>query len=480
VTPARALALAALSAGLAAAPRPAAAGLRPSYGGEVRLALPAAPRELDPALAGSAVDLFAARATSGLLVEWDGNANVGLLAEAPQAEDEARVFRLRLRPGLRRADGAPLAAADVAAHLARLLSRESPSPHAWAALAILGADAVLEGRGTAPAGLQVVSETELLVTLAFPFPAFAEVLATVPCAIPGAGPFVAGARRGGAPLVLRANPHHHRGRPYADALRLETGDARQAARLLERGGVDLVVRPEPLGARAVALPPDLLTLAALQPARLGPAAGTVRAALASLDRTELARRFVRGPSAPLERLVLGVAGPPSALTPAPPGGAAGARGAVRLLVHAGAPDQRTLAARIQVKLFDSGLRVAVEAADGDRFAERLRAGDYEVALVPVPLASRAPVVAAAQVVLAARGAPAARRALATLAGVAPGDLGSALDRLARELDLVPLVASGMHAAAGPALGAGLGPPGRGALPERDPGALWLVGAGARP
>jgi peptide/nickel transport system substrate-binding protein len=282
------------------------------------------------------------------------------------------------------------------------------------------------------------------------------------------GPFLAPRENpsGGAALRLAANPHHARGRPFADALEIVAADARRAGRLLETGQAELVLRPEPHGAAAVAAGSRVVTVAALNAARLGAAAQGVRRVLAALDRTDLARRFTRGPSEPLLRIVPPVDGP-SPLPPPPPPPERIATRPLRFLVHATAPDQRALAARIQVKLFDRGVRALVEAAEEARFADRLAAGDYDVALVPVPLVARSPVLVAAQVAHVTRGAAAARRVLAALAGKAPAEALAATEGIGRDLDLVPLVATGTHASVAPRLRLGA-----------DAGDLWLVGGGA--
>jgi len=458
-------------------PALAAAGVRPRPGGVIRIGVPTVPQLASDAQ--GAADLLVQRATSAPLLEVDarGALVAAALTEVPLPEAGGRAFRLRLRTGLADANGRAIGAADVAARLAALLAGGPRSPHAWIALPILGADALLEDRAPLLAGVQVLSPTELLVTLAFPLPELPFLLATPAAALPGAGPFVAGTRRSAAdPLVLRANEHAHRGRPFADALEIRAVDPRAAARQLEERALDLVLRPEAAGARAgPPLPALTATVAVVNAARLGPGAEAVRRALAALDRGELARRFVRGPAEPLRTLV-----PPAVLPGAPPAAAAAAGepasvpARLTLLADASAADQRALAERIQVKLFDRGLRAGVELVDRARFAERLAAGGYDVALLSVPVAGLRPALAAGQIAFAARGAAAARRAMAGLAGLSGEAALAAADRIARDLDLVPLVASGIRVSLGPAL-QGLEPGADGGF---DPGALWLLGGGA--
>ncbi len=460
-----------------ALPVAATGGVRPAYGGTIRMTVPA------PAGAGDAArgpgDALLLAATRGRLLELDqtGALRPGVLAEVPVPEAGGRAFRLRLRPGLRAPSGAPLRASDLAAHLTALLSPAHPSPDAWIALPIVGADGVLERRATALAGAQVLSDTELLVTLSFPLPELPWLLATLPAGLPGAGPFVAPlAATPGAPTLLRANEVHHRGRPFADALEIRAADARTSPRLVERGEAHLAIRPEPAGGLAGrALPSLAVTVAVVNAARLGPGAEAVRRALAAMDRVDLARGFVRGPAEPLATIVppaLLPAAPPAPTRDPPVSGAAPPR--LSLLAAATAPDQRALAERIQVRLFDLGIRAALHLVDQAGYSAAMRAGDYDVALVHVPVLGMRPALAAGQVAFAARGPAAARQAMAALAGLPAAGALAAADALSRKLWIVPLVAAGSRASLAPALqGLLFAPDG-----SFDPGDLWLLGGGA--
>lgn len=468
--PAGARALALLAA---LAPAIVAAGVRPTWGGTLRIAVPAVPRAADPG--GDPDGLLLLRATSAPLLELDaaGRLRPAALAEVPAPEAGGRAFRLRLRPDLVDAAGRGIGAGDLAARLAALLAAAPPSPGAFVALPIDGADAVLEGRTRTLAGVRVLSATELLVTLAFPLPQFPLLLATAPAGLPGAGPFtIEGAPAPGAPLRLVRNDRCLAGRPYADAVELHPGDARLAARLLGKGALDLVLRPEAVGTRGASLSALTVTVAVVNSDRLGAAAEPLRRALAAIDRGELARRFVRGAAEPLATLV-----PPALLPGAAAPAATAGTGAppprIVLLADAAAADQRALAGRIQVKLFDRGVRAALDLVEGEaRLRARLAARDWDAALVSVTVLAPDPALAAGQVAWATRGADAARRVTAELAARG-GDAGlpAALDRLARELGIVPLVASGLRASAGPAL-EGLSP---GPGPALDLADLWRLG-----
>jgi len=468
--PAAVVAWALLAALSLALPRPAAGAARPAYGGELRVALPHPARVDDPALAERPSDLALVEAihAAPLTVRPDGSLGPSLLSEVPTASPDGRSYHLVLREGLRDWDGAPLGAADLAQALARLLQPQPASPHAWAAVAIEGAEEVLAGRAQLPAGLVVRSERELLVTLAFPFPEFPHALATPPVALrsaqgAGAGPFRPAGPPGpaGSPGLppaawqarLEANLHAWRGRPLADALRLSAPEPRAAARALQAGELDLSLRPDSAPAGAATARPTV-TYARLSPARLGPAAEVVRQGLAALDRGELARRFQRVPAEPLAALLPPPLLPAQPLPPARPVARAGPPAAgtrVVLLVPAWSASARTLAERIQVRLFDAGLRPVLEVAEAAAFAARLTARDYDLALVQVTLLSTSAPLAAGQVAGAVAGPAAALRAERALAGLEGAALQAAASALRGELELVPLVAAPGRAAPSEAL-----------------------------
>jgi peptide/nickel transport system substrate-binding protein len=487
---------AALLAALLALPAPALGGVRPVRGGEIVVALPGVPREADPLRAREPADLVLARALHATLLEVDAAGALVplLLAEVPVPEAGGRAFRLRLRPGLTFADGTPLRAADVAASLARLSA--AGAPHGWLALAFEGAS-----RGTRPA-VQVLSDVELLVALDEPLPELPFALAALPGAVvsargAGAGPFRLAEAQARGPTVLAANEASPRGRPFADRLVLAARPARAVAAEIERGETHLALRPEPLGRSPVALAPTAATYAAANEARLGAAFEPVRRAVAAIDRAELARRFVRGPSEPLAtflpRWVLAapVPTPTSTTTPASPFVPSGAtpeaersRGAptaprlparpIVLLVPTGVVEARAAADRIQVKLFDAGIRASVSEVDPVRFAAAVAAREHDVAVVTVPILAACPSLAAAQIAWTVAGRDAAAAALRELAGLSGDPAAEAAERVAARLGIVPLFASGLRASPGAAL-AGLAPRADGSL---DLGDLWLFRGGA--
>ena len=517
----RALASLLLAAGLLAGATVARAGLAPRYGGALSVALPAAPLELDPARAATSTDLQVARALHATLVDLEPNGALrpALLESLPEAEPGGRAWRLRLRPGLRFHDGRPVTAADVAASLTRLVAVATRSPHGWIAMPLQGVEEVRDGRAASLAGVQVISDLELRLLLHAPFPELPRSLAAAPAAIlpkggpatTGAGPFQLGTRGRDGILRLLAFDGFWRGRAYADALGLGGMDARRAARATARDELDLSLRPEALGAASRELPPLTATYAVVNLRRLGRAGIDIRRALASLDRAELVRLSGRARAVPLPGLLPpallaaepgaarsapapgsgaggGAPGPAADASPAPPPIAApagpGATGraaparlagspALSIVLVGGAESARAVADRLQVKLFDRGVRASVDPVAPEVLASRLASGNFDLALANVTFAASGPQGGVLEVAWALGGPAGARQALARLA--ASADAAEAAAEVADDLGAVPLHVSGLTASARPALeGLAVRPDG-----TIDPGDLWLAPLAAR-
>lgn len=459
-----------------AAPLAARAGLPPRYGGVLEVAVPDFPAELDPARISGYSELEAARALHATLVEVGpgGALRPGLLAALPEAEPGGRAYRLSLRPGLRFHDGRPVTAAEVAASLSRLLAPGSRSLHGWIALPISGADEVREGRAATLSGVQVTSELELRVALDAPFPEFPRALAALPAAVvprgappgAGAGPYRLASRDAEA-LRLVAFDGYFRGRAYADALSLAGLDARRAARGFARGELELALRPEAVpGAAVRELPASTATYAVVNARRLGPLAQEVRRVLSSLSRTELAHLAARGHSTPLASLLPPPLAPATAAAPGKAPGRVAGNPKVVLLVASGSDGNRALADRLQVKLFDHGVRVAVEAVAPAALRARLASGGYDAALVSLTFTSSAAEPAILEAAWVLGGAAAARRALVRLGNA---DAATAAQDVADDLGVVPLFAAGLRASRqGEVAGLEVLPDG-----TVDPGDLWL-------
>jgi len=210
------------------------------------------------------------------------------------------------------------------------------------------------------------------------------------------------------------------------------------------------------------LPLATAVLVQVRAQRLGASAEPVRRALASLDRAELAR-LLRGPARPMPSL------DPTATAAPPPAAPSAAPLPPRLGLLAPA-SLRALADRLQVKLFDRGVRVAVEAVPDTAFPARMEAGLHELLLLPAALAGDDGALGLARLV-AALGGPA--RGDQALRDAARLGLAAAAAAAEAELGAVPLALVGLRAAAQPGL-QGFAPAPDGTF---DPGALWLLPGG---
>ena len=136
-----------------------------------------------------------------------------------------------------------------------------------------------------------------------------------------------------------------------------------------------------------------------------------------------------------------------------PGARSGARSGagpiparVRLLLPEGPDGPRDTAERLQIRLYDRGVRAMVETAPPAAFAARLAAGEHDLALVPVRLVSRDPTLGLAQVAFALGGFARAASVLERAAAAGAAGLPALAAALEEELACVPLHASGLRLA----------------------------------
>jgi peptide/nickel transport system substrate-binding protein len=460
----RGLALAALLA-LAAGAGAARAGMRALYGGELKVVLPAAPQTLDPALATSPPDLAAVRLLHAGLVSIgaDGVLQPELLAALPEPEAQGRLFRMRLRAGARFQDGSAISAQDVALSLSRLLDPGLGSPYAVLALPLVGA----AEPSRIASGLTATGELDLQASLAFAYPDWMRAFAHPAAAVLGARAWAGSQPVGAGPFAL--GPGELRfiafdgcalGRPFADTVRLMTGDARSAARALALSEADLSAVPAPdrPGAEGPAL---FTTYLKLNSRRLGGRAAQVRRAVeASIDVADLTRTFVRAPAQPMAQLLPPLLDGTSAAREARPGRPerAAAHGAPLVLISdASSDDHRAVGERLQIKLHDAGVLLSVRRLARPELRAALGAGEYDLALVSFA-ALPEPGMAWAQLVLLGLGRDAARGELRRVGAGADPEARRAIARarakeLGERLPLIPLYAQAMRIVARPGVAA---------------------------
>ena len=241
--------------------------VRPESSNTLRTAWRADAATLDPA---AADDWFSQAVIWGLfegLYDYgpDGTLVPGLAESLPQVSPDGRTYTVRLRRGVRFADGRPLRAADVAFTLERLLDPRTRSIGSSLFEEIRGARAfeAARGRGDAVAhvaGLAVVDDRTVRVELDHPDVTLANLLALpLSFVLPaervklegdaffehpvGTGPFVLQEWRRGARIRLARNPLYRLpGTPALDGVDISLGgDETTQLMMFERGELDLLL-----------------------------------------------------------------------------------------------------------------------------------------------------------------------------------------------------------------------------------------------
>ncbi len=429
---------------------PAAAELRPVYGGSLRGSLPSEPASLEPSAAQSQAELTLVSLLFDTLYRFEGERVVPhLAATLPEPVPGTHDVRIALRPGARFSDGTPLRAADVLESLQRSLRRPT-----W----LLAPVAALEVEGEA-----------LLVHLHRPTPELAMLLSAPATAITsshrgssaaplGSGPFVLERLdRANRRLVLLANELHFAGRPYLDRIELAWFvGADEEARRYEIGGAEFslagdvaFVGHQPkyptttvdgpatalvylgVGGRHSALQTSrwfrralslgvarnvvasgalLLPTVHVAPAALGGAGATARALKADVSAARAALRRARA-----EAPVLG----DSSLI-------------LELVIDRTRNGDQVVAERVQAALYRLGLRSVIIAVDAVQWQARAARADLFIGELAASVATPALLTAAA---LAAAGDPVAARSLRR--GELDGDVLAA--ELARRQPLIVLL-----------------------------------------
>jgi peptide/nickel transport system substrate-binding protein len=151
-------------------------------------------------------------------IDRDG-AIVPGLARSWSVDSTGTVYTFVLDPNAKASDGSRVGASQIAASFRRLLDPARPSPRAWVLDPIAGARAFARGEASEIAGIRVLSEDEIALTLESPRAAFLGLLAMPPAAVLAAsgdvegrvttGPWVVSERVPSSHLHLVPNPHWH-------------------------------------------------------------------------------------------------------------------------------------------------------------------------------------------------------------------------------------------------------------------------------
>lgn len=354
-------------------------GLAGAQGGMLRVAVPALPPTLDPALAAEASSGLLARQLFDSLLQYrEGSSDVeAALATQWQVSRDGLTWSFRLRDGVRFHDGTPLSAAAVAASLERVVLPGAPgAPAANPPATNLIVPRLLRGTPGVIKAVRVPDPRTVQIVLALPYAPLLTVLAHPALAIVrvttaadgtprwlGTGPFLLAESVPGR-VILEANPAYWGGSARSSRLIfVEQADEARAIADLDARALDAYV---PLGA-----PSRLAGALAVPGWRIGYLA-------MQTEREPFGRRRIRqGVAAALNQAALGPALDPLAIpltsvlppgmwahmpVPAPPAEGRGET-ARRLLTEGGA------ARAISVSLLVAPLAPPL---DGARVAEALR------------------------------------------------------------------------------------------------------------
>ncbi|HVE77029.1 MAG TPA: ABC transporter substrate-binding protein [Actinomycetota bacterium] len=138
-----------------------------------------APGSLDPSKASTESAFTILRTACDGLTALDpetGEARAAL-AESWDASDEAKLLKIKLRPGVRFHDGRPVGAQAVRESLSVVARPETASPHASLLSAVQGFEEVVAGTNPLLEGIKVVGELDLEIRSTRPFPDLPAVLA---------------------------------------------------------------------------------------------------------------------------------------------------------------------------------------------------------------------------------------------------------------------------------------------------------------
>ena len=209
------------------------------YGGTYRVSLSEEPAGLDPQIDTTLSVYTLSRDIFSTLVRFKGNTmelEPELLTEMPKADAESKKFTFKLRSDVTFHNGAKLTAKDVKYTFERMLTPATKAKNGWVLEEIDGAKDMLASKATELKGFKIVDDYNFEITLARPFSAFPQLLATPPASIfpaeytkqqgdkfqrapIGSGPFKLTKWETQQQLVFEKNENYfEKGLPYLDKL----------------------------------------------------------------------------------------------------------------------------------------------------------------------------------------------------------------------------------------------------------------------
>lgn len=224
----------------------------PVRGGQLKVAIQAEPRSLDPALASDEPSELVRYLTAGTLLRMNRQTRKlePELAESLTSGDGGRTLVIRLRPGIRFSNGAHLEAKDVCHTFRRILDPSVDAPLGEAFRAVRG--------GT---NCEVRDPRTAILRFGEPIAAVERILDDIAIQSSGSneqpgpvlGAFFLAEHQPGSFLILRRNPHYWKRDaqgvqlPYLDSIRLEVQRNRDLEMMRFRSGeLHLVNNLDPL------------------------------------------------------------------------------------------------------------------------------------------------------------------------------------------------------------------------------------------
>jgi ABC-type transport system substrate-binding protein len=216
------------------------------------------PRSLDPALS---TDVPTGRAVSYVfdgLTRFTPKAQVVPdLATSWQLASDGVTYTFHLRTGVRFHDGTSFSASDVRHSWERVLDPKTRGGRGWPLYPIRGAKEYAAGTASTIAGLAVLNDSTIRITLTEPFAIFPKMLAMPATAIVprhtppnfgehpiGTGPWKFVAWHHDDYLLFARNPQYHEGAPLADSLEARIiPEVSTAEAEFQAGNVDVLQVP---------------------------------------------------------------------------------------------------------------------------------------------------------------------------------------------------------------------------------------------
>ncbi|MBS1127708.1 MAG: peptide transporter substrate-binding protein [Nitrospirae bacterium] len=230
--------------------------------GNLYLRLSANPTTLDPALITDVTGgLIAAKLFNGLVRFNERLEIVPDLAGSWKVSSDHRTYTFTLRRGFTFSNGREVTARDVQYSFERVLDPRTKAPVTWVLDRIEGATEVIAGRASHAAGIRVIDDHTLSLTLARPFGPFLSLLGmSTAYVVPreevarlgadfgshpsGSGPYTLTEWKHGQSLALAARSDYFGGRPRLEGIiyRVIPEDL-TAVMEFETGGLDALLIP---------------------------------------------------------------------------------------------------------------------------------------------------------------------------------------------------------------------------------------------